>query len=115
MIERTENTLSERIFTEGEWGALTTDRGIICFLSPCCRAALSGHPQQLSCQACREPLPSIYGATVRYDEPEAAAILAVLLEEVTGEPWPQGFIQMVLSKVGSMMRHPSRNNGRLPE
>lgn len=113
-MKRTENTLSERIFAEGEWGALTTDRGIICFLSPCCRAAPTGQPSQMACVACREPVPSIYGAMVRHDEPEAALILAALMEEVAGRS-DAAFAQRVVSKVGSMMRHPSRNNGRLPE
>jgi hypothetical protein len=107
--------LTNRIFAEGDWGALAADQGIVHLLSPCCRRLSARTESGVVCGLCSTPLPNIYSVAVGYREPLAASVLTVLLEEVTGQDWSIGFAQRVLSKVGSMMRHPSRNNGRLPE
>lgn len=107
--------MSPRVFAEGQWGALVASEGMIYFLSACCRASATGTTFGTACRGCYQPLPSIYGSCVMHDEHDADVVLLAMLEELTGQRWDLGFAHGVIGRVGSSMRHPSRNGGRLPE
>lgn len=94
----------ETIFAEGDWGALVASGGVVHLLSPCCRGLDTTdieNEDAVICCLCSSPLPSIYRATVFCTETDAPALLAVLMEELTGQRWDRRFAVEMMARMAA--------------